>query len=185
MENTGNKEYYISEFRKTEESMNGEASSAFHKLRKQAIASFDKLGFPTVKNEDWKYTNIKQLFEIDFTAGSTAGVTKKDVDALHIKGLNENIIVLVNGVYSEKLSYIKKQNSGIIIENLNSVLKNNPELVLEHIGKYAAIENGFTALNTAFAKEGTVIIIPDNAEVKGQVESVVGYNTAKEPDCYR
>ena len=103
MENTGNKEYYISEFKKTEQSMNGEASSAFHKLRKQAIASFDKLGFPTVKNEDWKYTNIKQLFDFDFTAGSTSGVTKKDVDALHIKGLNQNIIVLVNGVYSEKL----------------------------------------------------------------------------------
>ncbi len=169
MENTRNKEYYISEFKKTEASMNGEASSSFHQVRKNAISRFEELGFPTIKNEDWKYTNVKQLFDFDFTGGNAAGVTKKDVDALHIKGLNENIIVLVNGVYSEKLSFVKKQNGGIIIENLNSVLKNNPELVLDHIGRYATIDNGFTALNTAFAKEGTVIIIPDNAEVKGHI----------------
>jgi Fe-S cluster assembly protein SufD len=79
------------------------------------------------------------------------------------------MIVLVNGVYSEKLSFIKKQNNGIVIDNLKNVLSNSPELVLDHIGRYAAIENGFTALNTAFAKEGTVIIIPDNAEVKGHI----------------
>ncbi|HWA07373.1 MAG TPA: Fe-S cluster assembly protein SufD [Ignavibacteria bacterium] len=169
MENTRIKDFYISEFRKSEQSMNGEASSAFHQLRRQAIARFDEMGFPSVKNEDWKYTNIKQLFDFDFTSGTVSGVTKKDADALHIKGLNENIIVLVNGIYSEKLSFIKKQNSGIIIDNFNSALKNNPELVLEHTGKYASIENGFTALNTAFAKEGTVIFIPDNAEVKGHI----------------
>lgn len=169
MDNTGIKEYYISEFRKSEQSMNGEAASAIHQLRRQAIARFDEIGFPTIKNEDWKYTNVKKVFDLEFTAGTSAGVTKKEADALHIKGLNENIIVLVNGVFSEKLSFIKKQNSGIIIENLSSVLKNNPEVVLEHIGRYASIDNGFTALNTAFTKEGAVVIIPDNAEVKGHI----------------
>lgn len=169
MNNIRTKEHYIAEFIAVEESMNGEASSAFHQLRKNAIAKFDEMGFPTVKHEDWKYTNVKALLEYDFTHGSSIKLSKKEVEQYLIKGLAENMIVFINGIYSPEHSYIQKQDEGIIIESLNDVLKNNPVYVLEHIGKYAGIENGFTALNTAFAKEGTVIIIPDNAVVKSHI----------------
>lgn len=172
MEKTGNKEYYIAEFNKTEQSMNGEASSAIHKLRKKAITKFEELGFPTVKNEDWKYTDVNPLFNFEFSAGNSGGITKKEAEQFHINGLNENTVVFVNGIFSEKLSAIKKQATGIVIDSLNAVLKNNPELIMEHIGKYALIDNGFTALNTAFAKEGTVIIVPDNTEVKGHIHII-------------
>ncbi len=169
MDNIRTKEHYLAEFKAIEESMNGEASSAFHQLRKNAIDKFDEMGFPTVKHEDWKYTNVNALLKYDFTHGSSIKLTKKEVEQFLIKGLAENLIVFVNGNYSSEHSYIQKQDKGIIIESLKDVLKNNPERVLGHIGKYAGMENGFTALNTAFAKEGTVIIIPDNAEVKSHI----------------
>ena len=102
-------------------------------------------------------------------AEAELNLRKDDIKHFVFKGLDASIIVFVNGVHSEKLSNIKKQDKGIVIESLSNVIKNNPELILENFGKYAEIENGFTALNTAFAKEGTVIIVPDNTEVKGHI----------------
>lgn len=169
MDNTTLKEQYLTEFRKAEESMNGEASTAFHQVRKNAIAKFDELGFPTVKHEDWKYTNISPLFNYEFVKGSETRLNKHDIEKFFIKGLDENILVFVNGTYSDKLSSIKKQAGGIVIESLNKIIKTNPELIQNYIGRYAENDNGFTALNTAFASEGTVIIIPDNLQVKGHI----------------
>ena len=76
MENKRTKEYYIAEFKAIEESMNGEATSAFHRIRKNAIARFAELDFPTLKNEDWKYTNISPLLKYDFTGGSGIKLTQ-------------------------------------------------------------------------------------------------------------
>ena len=149
MDNIRSKEHYIAEFKAIEESLNGEASSAFHRLRKNAIAKFEELGFPTVKNEDWKYTNISSLLNHEFKSGSALHLSKSDLEKFTFKGLDASIIVFINGVYSDKLTSIKKQAEGIIIESLSSVIKNNPSLLLEHFGKYSEIENGFTALNTA------------------------------------
>lgn len=163
------KEKYISDFRKAEENMNGEASTAFHQFRKSAIAKFDELGFPSLKNEDWKYTNISPLFNYEFTKGADLNISKKEVEKYMIKGLDENVIVFVNGIYSEKHSSIKKQQTGIVIESLKNVIKNNAGLILDHLGKIAEIDNGFTALNTAFAGEGAVIFVPDNAAVNGHI----------------
>ncbi len=169
MEKIRSKEHYISEFKAIEESMNGEAASAFHMLRKNAITKFEELGFPTVKHEDWKYTNIASMLKYDFTRAGSTKLSKSVLEKYFIKGLDASIIVIVNGVYSKELSNIRKQDKGIVIESLSSVIKNNPELVLNYLGKCAEIENGFTALNAAFAKEGAVIILPDNAQVNGHI----------------
>ncbi|MCC6865275.1 MAG: Fe-S cluster assembly protein SufD [Ignavibacteria bacterium] len=169
MDNTTIKEHYITEFRKAEENMNGEASTAFHLIRKNAIAKFDELGFPTAKNEDWRFTNVSPLFKFDFKKGNTVKLNNSDIEKYLINGLNENIIVFINGIYSVELSSIKKQDNGIVIDSLKNVLNTKPELVQNYIGKFAEIDNGFTALNTAFASEGIVIIIPDNLQVKGHI----------------
>lgn len=169
MENIRTKEHFLAEFKANEENMNGEAATAFHKIRKSAIARFAELDFPTVKNEDWKYTNVAPLLKYDFTHGSSVKLAKSDIEKYTFKGLDASTIVFINGIYSEAHSKIKKQDKGIVIETLSNVIKNNPELILEHFGKFTQIENGFTALNTAFAKEGTVIIVPDNTEVNGHI----------------
>jgi len=172
MDNLTTKEYFLAEFKANEEKMNGEASSAFHNVRKKAISKFDELGFPTVKNEDWKYTDINRILKVDFTKGSKIQLTKENIEKFLIKGLDENIIVFVNGVYAPELSFTVKQDKGITIESLGNIIKNSPEKILQYLGKYAENDNGFTALNTAFASEGTVIIIPDNTAVKGHIHIV-------------
>ena len=60
------KDWYIENFGKFENSLNGGESTSIHKIRKDAISNFSKLEFPTTKNEEWKYTNIAPLFKHNF-----------------------------------------------------------------------------------------------------------------------
>jgi Fe-S cluster assembly protein SufD len=149
--------------------MNGESKSPFHQLRKAAIRKFEELDFPTLKNEDWKYTNIAPILKHDFVSSLSTKTDKKEIEKFLTPGLKTSLIVMVNGNYSRELSHITKQAEGIRIESLSSMLKSDPELVMEYFGRLAGMENGFVALNAAFAKEGVVIYVPDNAAVEGHI----------------
>jgi len=51
----------ISDFQTIEGRMNGAAKSAVHQVRQEALKTFETLGFPTIKHEEWKYSNVKNL----------------------------------------------------------------------------------------------------------------------------
>jgi Fe-S cluster assembly protein SufD len=167
MKNT--KDLYISNFKALEESLNGLSKSPFHDLRKKAMEKFGQFDFPTTKNEDWKYTNVSAIHNFDFTASSNVKVTKEELKKHLIPGLDANLVVLVNGHYSRELSNIKEKASGVIIDSFQNVLKSSLELVLKYFGKYAEIDNGFVALNTAFANDGVVIFVPHDTVVEKPV----------------
>ena len=56
---------FINQFDEFEKSLNGEKSSDFHKVRKDAISKFAELTFPTQKDEEWKYTSLNTLLKND------------------------------------------------------------------------------------------------------------------------
>src|SRR5258706_3516324 len=154
---------YLSDFSKLEESLNGESKSFFHSLRKNAIARFEELGFPTMKNEEWKYTNVSPILNYNFKLvnESEVKVKSQDIQKYLINGIKVNLVVLVNGKYREELSQINSLPEGVVIDNLSNVVKSNPELIKDNFSKFAKLDNAFIALNTAFASEGIVINVPD------------------------
>lgn len=175
MEKTNPKEWYLSSFRKFENSLNGEAKSDFHHLRKNAIEVFDLLGFPTVKYEEWKYTNVSPVLNYKFAVPGddvTIALDEQDFELYKINNLDAHIVVLVNGFYERVYSMLDKLPEGVIIENLSSAVKNHPELITEHFGRYVKYENGFIALNTALTRDGVVIYVPDNAVIEKPVHII-------------
>ncbi len=169
MQNLHPKDRFITSFREFEAGLNGVSKTPFHDLRKKAISKFDELDFPTTKHEDWKYTNIAPILNCEFNPAAGASLTKKDIEAYLVPGLKVNLLVFINGKYHSSLSHIYKQQEGVVIESLAKVLKKDPELVLKYMGKYSQLDNGFAALNTAFADEGAVIYVPDNASVENYI----------------
>jgi Fe-S cluster assembly protein SufD len=169
MENTRSKDWYISSFKKIEESLNGESKTPFHKLRKNAISKFEEFDFPTIKNEEWKYTNIAPLLKYNFKQATEVKISKKDIEKFLIPGLKVNLAVIVNGNYVPGLSHFYKQPEGVKIESFRNMVLNDPELLMKYFGKYAALDNGFVALNTAFAFDGTVIYVPDGAIIEDYI----------------
>ena len=170
MEKTQSKDWYLSNFKSVEESLNGESKTPFHEIRKKAISRFEEIDFPTTKNEEWKYTNIAPILNYNFTPSAAAKlISKSDVEKFLIPDLKVNLAVLVNGNYSAELSNIHQQPNGVRIESFHNLLKNEPDFILSHFAKYAALENGFVALNTAFANDGVVIYVPDNTSVENYI----------------
>lgn len=158
-------------FQMLESSLNGSTKLPFHKIRKSAAAQFAKLGLPTTRSEEWKYTNILPIFKNQFTLPSSqVTVRKEQVEALGFEGLHDKMIVLINGRFSKELSTLSLDDQQIRIESLASALAKGDPVVEAHLSKYADFaDEPFVALNTAFTTDGTLVHIPDNAAMPHSV----------------
>jgi Fe-S cluster assembly protein SufD len=157
----------IADFHANEGRMNGEAKSPLHQTRRDALQQFDKLGFPSIKHEEWKYSNVKSMVGQAFNFASAGGVTLQDVEDLKIPNLEGNILYFVNGVFHPELSNIISPESQLQILNFKEAYQQFPAIVEAHFAQYADYsDNAFTALNTAFANHGVFIHVPDKAVVE-------------------
>ena len=73
-------------------------------IRKQALERFEATGFPTVKNEDWKYTNVQPLVNRAYALEAEALSGGAAWEKARIPDLDVHRIVLVNGQYNSELS---------------------------------------------------------------------------------
>ncbi len=151
------KEKFVADFKTFEKALNGESQTATHEIRKKAIHTFEELGIPTTKLENWKYTNVSQLTKTDFNLEKSASADKTIAEI--IPELKANRLVFLNGKYLENQSNIIDKN--ITIKSLKKAFKEDKAIVEEHFAKYANFQKeAFTALNTAYTIEGTFIHIP-------------------------
>lgn len=165
-ENTNLKELLTGDFARQEASANGYAKSQFFQQRKEAFNLFEALGFPTPKNEEWKYSNVKNLVSENFSFNSPSDINENDVASLHIPSLEGNIIYLVNGIYQPRLSTIVSPPDQVLVTTLGEAQKSHPELLEKYFNTLAKNgEDAFTALNTAFSADGLFIHVPEGKVV--------------------
>ena len=157
--------WFASTFEMFEKSLNGEAQSGIHAIRKNAMARFAAAGFPTTHDEEWRFTNVTPIAKTQFSPVLTyngASVTKAEVERLSFSGLRSHRLVFVDGHFSSDLSLIQSLPHGVIVGSMASAIKSHADVVKECVGKYAPVEeNAFTALNTAFLRDGAFISIPE------------------------
>jgi Fe-S cluster assembly protein SufD len=174
-----NKEHmqqFVDHFNRFENSLNGQKEEAVHQLRIKGFEKFKALGFPTTKNEEWRFTNIepllKQAFELTEKSADEK-VSEKDLEDIYFKNWNGPQIVFVNGYYSDKLSKNQALTNGLIIENLSSLLDTAQDPLLESFTGFEVYdENVFSALNTAFISDGIVIKVPQNTQSESPVNLI-------------
>jgi Fe-S cluster assembly protein SufD len=156
-----NTEKYIKAF-KTH--FNGLASQPFHTVREQAVTNFEKLGFPTTKKEEWRFTNIASIAKADFKIAekkNSPTVSIEDIEPFLLANWQGARIVFIDGFYSEHLSDIKNISGKITLEPLSCHFEGKTGFVNKNLSKIAAFDDeAFTALNTAFTTEGCLIHIP-------------------------
>jgi Fe-S cluster assembly protein SufD len=158
------RDWYVSNFKQFEKRLNGEASSHLHSIRKDAIARFADLGFPTTKDEEWKYTDVSPLTKVNFAhlfEQSSNGITKNDLAPFTFGDIQSHRFVCVNGTFAPELSSLGSLPKGVILKSLGEAIKSNSELVLAHFSKYAEYSTStFVALNTAFFHDGVFLHVP-------------------------
>lgn len=176
------KAQFIAGFSAFEAGLNGERARPIQDMRKQAIAKFAELEFPTTRQEDWKYTNISPLLKHTFKPVLGMAGALPDISKLTFTGLERNLLVFVNGKFSPALSTFENRRDGLVISSLAQAFDAHQELVAEHFGKSVSFdENAFTALNTAFAQDGVFLYVPDGAVMASPLHILYVANPGSEP----
>src|SRR5258707_5019246 len=94
-------------------------------IRKANIARFAELGFPTLKDEDWRFTNVAPIARLPFKPVfdcSPVGLNEKTLSQFRFAGLKCNRLVFVNGLFSETLSSVLPQKPGVKLGSLAAAL---------------------------------------------------------------
>ncbi|MCL5035101.1 MAG: Fe-S cluster assembly protein SufD [Bacteroidetes bacterium] len=164
------KGWYLSLFKDFENHLNGEKSSSFHSVRKQAIDRFAQIDFPDTHQEDWRFTDISPILRHTFSRAdkeATAIQTKGQLSRFQFNGMKSRLVTFVNGSYLPELSIQLPLPEGAVIGSLADALKNRNDAVSGHISNDASVgENAFTALNLAFTADGAFVYIPDGTEIE-------------------
>jgi Fe-S cluster assembly protein SufD len=144
-------------------------------LRKAGIARFAELGFPTVRDEDWRFTNVAPIARLPFKPAfeATDGVSAGALEQLTFARLPGPQLVFVNGHYSAKLSSVKNLPPGVKVGSLAAALASDAPFLEAHLGRYAQnADNGFTALNQAFFLDGGFVHVPAGSLVEEPIQFV-------------
>lgn len=127
-------------------------------LREQAMAQFAERGFPTTREERWKYTNVDPMLRRPFTpaAKPTGALARASLDAA-IGDFPGHRLVFVNGYYAPELSSGDALPQGAVAGGLAAALVREPERLEPYLGRIGSIHHGFTALNAAFLTDGAYL----------------------------
>ncbi|MCE2900888.1 MAG: Fe-S cluster assembly protein SufD [Gemmatimonas sp.] len=137
-----------------------DAPRSLKSLREAGAEAFKTLGFPTTRNEDWHYTSVSSIASARYAPAIERGVGTLDAAALapYTFGGTWPLVVFLNGRFAPALSKLDALPAGIRVMDLATASVEEPELLGKVLGAAAPAErDGFTALNAAFAGEGTLI----------------------------
>lgn len=151
-----------------------------HAIRSKALQNFEEVGFPTKKQEAWKYTSLNSVLKEDysiFPSGEKA-IELADVKKYFIHDIDTYKIVFIDGKYSSFLS--ETTHDGMDVCLMSSALtKAKYKPIIKKYFNKAAKEDNMTSLNTAFAKEGAYIRIPKNKEVQKPIQ-IINFTTGSD-----
>lgn len=161
MDRTAEVEFLLREFEQRETAGEGEWLLA---LRRRAIDEFGRLGFPTQKSEEYRYTNVAPIARAKLPTRGEPGV----IDALPPGVLeieSAATVVLVDGVLSPALSVLDGLPDGVTLRPLRDAL-DDPS-ARERFARLGTPErNGIYALNAAFARHGVAVDVAANVVVE-------------------
>jgi len=134
-------------------------------VRKHAFKVFTENGFPTPRNEEWKYTNVAPIAKEEFRF-ETGAVDAEIVKNFIYSEAAESTFVFIDGKLNEAHS---ASNGAFTATTFNEAFKNEDlvKTIGANFGKTVDFEkNGFTALNTAFLTEGLFLLIPKDTKIE-------------------
>lgn len=138
-----------------------------NKQRKGALAQFAKVGLPGIRDEQWRYTNLRALKSNVYPLATPAACAAVELD-----DTDNPRLVFVDGYLDNALSSVSKLD-GLTFTSLSETLVNNPDLLEGKFGScLEAEQHGFTALNTAYCQDGYMVHVAKGKVIDSVLEVV-------------
>ena len=131
-------------------------------LRDRGATRFAALGFPTVRDEEWRFTNISPIANAEFVPATEAAPVTEHALRGVVYSDAPNRVVVLNGRFAAKLSHVNRLPNGVRVGSLAAAVTEHADVVSRYLGQLAEFgTKAFTALNTALAVDGLYVHIPD------------------------
>jgi len=152
---------YLRDFTGTDSGSDTPGPTWLRALRAAAAERFAAVGFPTRRNEEWRFTNISPIVETPFTLASEtqSQLTADGLRPFTYEGMGGTQLVFVNGHFHADLSS-PTFPQGVVVSSLAEAMAASPELVEANLGRHAEFTTqAFVALNTAALEDGAFVHI--------------------------
>jgi len=166
------KDRYLADFQVFDRSGTGRSPAWLRETRRAAITRFSELGFPTTRDEDWKYTNVAPIVTTPFRfipEGEIRGIEPETITPFRLGGEDWIRLVFVDGRYSPRLSAVDGLPDGVRAGSLGEAITADAENVRTHLTRHARDADGFVALSTAFLQDGAFVYVPQGRVVEAPI----------------
>jgi Fe-S cluster assembly protein SufD len=139
--------------------MMGSDVAWLNEQRQAGLAQFEKVGLPGVRDEDWRYTNLRALKSNDFSVSSSSSLSVELAETTNprLVFVDGHLDTAASTGLSEHVSSLKDSLDSVS-SAMGSTLPKNP--------------HGFTALNSAYAQDGYVVHLKPGIVLDGVLEVV-------------
>jgi Fe-S cluster assembly protein SufD len=152
----------------------GDDPAWLRRARENAFTHFERVGFPTVRDEDWKYTNVAPItrgkFEPVFRGGAISSLDSQTNKSFYPE-TKDSQLVFVNGVLQRNLSSVSLPDV-VVIDLADALQRPEHEALIRERLNVGTGSNGFTSLNTALFSSGAFVLIPRGVHLSAPVHLV-------------
>lgn len=163
---------YLAEYDRLSRETGASQPAWLRDLRGRALARFTELGFPTTRDEEFRFTNVGPIAETMFRLGDAADAAAHELIApVSIPGAYR--IVVVNGRFDPRLSDPGAPIAGLTVLSLQQAVGSRDEDVRGRLGSIAGFDGrAFLSLNTAFLNDGVFIDVRPGTVVERPVQVI-------------
>ena len=167
---------YIDLFAQCEAMICRHSAEPMNAPRAAAFADFERQGFPTRKQEKYKYTDVSKFFEPDYGLNLNRlpiPVNPYEVFKCDVPNMSTSLFFVVNDAFYNQALPKSGLPEGVIFGGLREMAEQHPELVKKYYGKLAdTSKDAVTAFNTAFTQDGVLMYVPKNVVVDKPIQLV-------------
>ena len=166
------KEKLISSYLAFEDGL--DLTDTVHETRARALRVFEDKGFPTKKDELWKYTSLEALIREDYSLfpKSEVNIELKDVKKYFLYDTDTYKVIFIDGVYSPFLSNTTHDGLDVCLMSAALSKPKYRSLINTYFNKIAPSDESLSALNTSYAKEGAFVYIPKKTVAEKPIEII-------------
>jgi Fe-S cluster assembly protein SufD len=165
----------VQEFEALADTATADGPEWLEPVRRAAMEGFSRNGFPTARDEEWRFTPLAAIAHGSWRLpnGTPAAVTREQITPFVFGHAEWTTLVFVNGSLSESLSEVGPLPRGVRVGSLGEALRGDGMSLETHLTRHAPVEGSpFTALNTAFFREGSLVHVPAGVDLGRPVHLV-------------
>lgn len=160
MMNNPSREHILADFQRVATALPGARAPWLAQARSAALEQFAQRGFPTIRDEEWKYTSVAAIEKHAFLAlpggGGNAAAAAALVQNLALNDGSGHLLVFHNGRHAPALSAPGRLPAGATLSSLVDALEQTPEALAPYLCD-SERQTVFGALNSAFMADGAYL----------------------------